>query len=86
MIHIQNWKIRPSHYNDDASELGLELKKAQHDYQLYGEKMGVPITEDIVVRAKRPSVDDVFPYFFDGTDIEDYNQAHLLNRIIIESG
>jgi hypothetical protein len=42
---------------------------------MYGEKMGVPITEDIVARAKRPSVDNVFPYFFDGTDIEDYNQA-----------
>jgi hypothetical protein len=56
MIHIQNWKIYASHYNDDTSELGLELKKAQHDYKMYGEKMGVPITEDIAARAKRPSV------------------------------
>jgi hypothetical protein len=38
MIHIQNWKIYASHYNDDASELGLELKKAQQDYKMYGEK------------------------------------------------
>ena len=42
--------------------------------------MGVPITEDIVARAKRPSVDDVFPYFFDGTDIEDYNQAQFIEQ------
>ncbi len=37
--------------------------------------MGVPVTEDIVCRAQRPSVDDTFPYLFDGTTIEDYNQA-----------
>jgi hypothetical protein len=71
MNHIQNWNINASHYNDDTSELGLELKKAQHDYKMYGEKIGLPITEDIVARAKRPSVDNVFSYFFDGTDIED---------------
>jgi hypothetical protein len=40
----------------------LELKNAQLDYKLSGEQMGVPITEDIVGRAKRPSVDDLFPY------------------------
>ncbi len=38
MIHIQNWKIYASHYNDDTSELGLEWKKAQHDYKMYGKK------------------------------------------------
>jgi hypothetical protein len=63
LIHIQNWKIYASHYNDDTSELGMELKKAQYDYKMYGEKMGVPSTEDIDARAKRPSVDNVFPYF-----------------------
>ena len=47
--------------------------------------MGVPVTEDIVCRAHRPSVDDIFPCLFDGTTIEDYNQANLLNRIIIAS-
>ncbi len=56
------------------------MKKAQHDYKMYGEKIGVPITEDIVARAKRPSVDDVFPYFFDGTDIENYNQAQFIEQ------
>ena len=40
MTHIQNWKIYASHYNDDTSELRLELKKAQHDYKMYGEKNG----------------------------------------------
>ncbi len=42
--------------------------------------MGVPIKEDIVARAKRPSIDNVFPYFFDGTDIEDYNQAQFIEQ------
>jgi hypothetical protein len=63
MIHIQNWKIYASLYNDDTSELGLELKKTQHDYKMYGEKMRVLITEDIVARAKRPSIDNVFHTF-----------------------
>jgi hypothetical protein len=67
MIHVQNWKIYAFHYNDDTTELGMELKKAQLDYKQYGEHMGVPVTEDIVCRAKKPSVDDTFPYLFEGT-------------------
>jgi hypothetical protein len=80
MIHIQNWKIYASHYNDNSSKLGLELKKAQLDYKLYGEQTGVPITEDIVVRAKRPSVDDLFPYLFEGTSIQDYREALFIGQ------
>ena len=40
--------------------------------------MGVPVTEEIVCRAQRPSDDDIFPYLFDGTSIEDYNQAKFI--------
>jgi hypothetical protein len=80
MIHVQNWKIYASHYNNDLTEHVLELKKAQLHYKQYGEHMGVPVTEDIVCRAKRPSVDDIFPYLFDGTSIEDYNQAKKLHH------
>jgi hypothetical protein len=39
MIHVQNWKIYTSRYNDDSSKLGLELNKAQLDYKLYGKQM-----------------------------------------------
>jgi hypothetical protein len=85
MIHVQNWKIYASHYDNDSTELGFELKKEQLNYKQYGEQMGVPVTEEIVCRAQRPSVDDIFPYLFDGTTIEDHNQANLLNRIIIAS-
>ena len=42
--------------------------------------MGVPVTEDIVCRAKRPSVDDIFPYLFDGTSIKDYYQAQFIEK------
>ena len=42
--------------------------------------MGVPVTDDIVSRAKRPSVDDVFPFLFDGTSVHDYNQAQYFER------
>jgi len=80
MIHVQNWKIYASHYDDDSTELGFELKKAQLHYKLYGEQMGVPVTEDIVRSAQRPSVDDIFPYLFDGTLIEDYNQAKYIEQ------
>jgi hypothetical protein len=43
--------------------------------------MGVPVTDDIICRAKRPSVDDIFPYLFEGTLIDDYNQAKFIERI-----
>jgi hypothetical protein len=42
--------------------------------------MGVPVTDDIVCRAKRPSVDDNFPYLFNGTSMDDYNEAHFFER------
>ncbi len=38
------------------------------------------MAHDIVARAKRPSIGDVFQYFFDGTDIEDYNQAQFIEQ------
>jgi len=80
MLHVQNWKIYASHYNDDSTELGVELRKAQLHYKQYGEQMGVPVTDDIVSRAKRPSVDDIFPFLFDGTSVHDYNQAQFIER------
>ena len=85
MIHVQNWKIYASHYSDDSTELGFELKKAQLHYKLYGEQMGVPVTEDIVRSAQRPSVDDIFPYLFDGTLIEDYNQAKYIEETLLSA-
>jgi hypothetical protein len=36
--------------------------------------MGVPVTDEIVCRAKRPSVDDIFPYLFKD------NQAQYIER------
>ena len=80
MIHVQNWKIYASHYNDDSTDLGFELKQAQLHYKQYGEEMGVPVTDLIVSTAKRPSVDDIFPFLFEGTSIHDYNQAQFIER------
>jgi hypothetical protein len=65
MIHVQNWKIYASHYNDDSTDLGFELKQAQLHYKQYGEEMGVPVTDLIVSTAKRPSVDDIFTFLFE---------------------
>ena len=42
--------------------------------------MGVPVTEEIVCRAQRPSDNDIFTYLFDGTTIEDYNQAKFIEQ------
>ncbi len=58
MIHVQNWKIYTSNYNNDSTDLCLEFKKAQLHFTQYGEQMGVPVKDDIVCRAKRPSVND----------------------------
>jgi ribosomal protein L29 len=80
MIHVQNWKIYSSHYDNDSTEIGFELKKEQLHYKQYGEQMGVPVTDEIVFRAQRPSDDDIFPYLFDGTTIEDYNQAKYIEQ------
>ena len=80
MIHVQNWKIYASHYNDDSTDLGFELKQAQLHYKQYGEEMGVPVTDEIIYTAKRPSVDDIFPFLFEGTSIHDYNQAQFIER------
>ena len=80
MIHVQNWKIYASHYNDDSTDLGFELKQAQLHYKQYGEEMGVPVTDEIVSTTKRQSVDDIFPFLFEGTSIHDYNQAQFIER------
>ena len=80
MIHVQNWKIYASHDNDDSTDLGFELKQAQLHYKQYGEEMGVPVTDEIVSTATRPSVDDIFPFLFEGTSIHDYNQAQFIER------
>ncbi len=40
--------------------------------------MGVPVTDEMVCRANRPSVDDNFPYLFDGTSLNDYNEAKFI--------
>jgi hypothetical protein len=54
MIRIQNWKIYASHYNNNNCELGLEIKKAQLEYERY-KNMGVPVTEELIIKASRPS-------------------------------
>jgi hypothetical protein len=80
MIHVQNWKICASHHNDDSTDLGVEFKKAELHYKQYGQQMGVPVTDEFFCRAKRPSVDDIFPYLFEGTSVHDYNQAQYIER------
>ena len=80
MIHVQNWKIYASHYNDDSTDLGFELKQAQLHYKQYGEEMGVPVTDEIISTEKRPCVDDMFPFLFEGTSIHDYNQAQFIEK------
>ncbi len=37
--------------------------------------MGVPISREILNRSQRPSNDDSFPYFHDGTTMDDYKSA-----------
>ncbi len=37
--------------------------------------MGAPIFQEIITRCRRPSNDDVFPYFYDGTTMDEYKSA-----------
>ncbi len=47
MIIVKHWKLYSSHYNDDDTGIGFELKKMQMEYQHY-DGMGVPITWGIL--------------------------------------
>ncbi len=79
MIKVQHWKIYATHYDDMSLGIGLELKKMQFYYQ-QNESMGVPITWDILQRSRRPSIDDVFPFFYDSnrTTEAEYQRAKMV--------
>ncbi len=81
MIKVQCWKLYATHYNDDDDTLGisLELKKIQFKYS-NNEGMGVPISTEILTRSWRPFYDDLFPYFYDRTTLDDYQSALALER------
>jgi hypothetical protein len=81
MIKVQHWKLYATHYNDDDDTLGigLELKKLQFQYSNY-EGLGVPILTEILTRCCRPFSMDLFPYFYDGTTMDNYQSALALER------
>jgi hypothetical protein len=81
MIKVQHWKLYATYYNDDDETLGigLELKKLQFQYSNY-EGMGVHISTEILTRCHRPFSDDLFPYFYDRTTMDDYQSALALGR------
>jgi hypothetical protein len=73
-IIVQHWKIYVAHYNDDSSGIGMELNRIQLAYQNY-KGMGVPISGKLLSRSRKPNLDGVFPYLYEGTTEEDYNLA-----------
>jgi hypothetical protein len=72
MIKVQHWKIYAAHYNDDSSGIGMEMKRIQLANQHY-EGVGVPISGKLLSRSRKPNLDGVFPYLYEGTTEEDYN-------------
>ena len=81
MIHVQNWKIYSSHYDDDSTELGFELKKEQLYYKQYGEQMGVTL-----FAAHRDLVLMIFSHIcLMEPPLRITIKQNLLNRIIIAS-
>ena len=74
MIKIQHWKIYATHYNNNSSGIGMELKRIQLAYRL-NEGMGVPISGEILSRSRKHNFNGVFPYLYDGTTKEDYKLA-----------
>jgi hypothetical protein len=81
MIKVQHWKLYATHYNndDDTLGIGLELKKLQFQYSNY-EGLGVPISTEILTRCCRPFSDDLFPYFYDGMTMDNYQSALALEK------
>jgi hypothetical protein len=43
--------------------------------------MGVPILTEILTRSRRPFYDDLFPHFYEGTTIDNYQSALGLESI-----
>jgi hypothetical protein len=83
MVKVQHWKLYATHYNDDDDDtlgIGLELKKLQFQYSK-NKGMGVPILREILTRSQRPFSDDLFPYFYDGATMDDYQSAVALERM-----
>ncbi len=74
MIKVQHWKIYAAHYNNDSSGKGMEMKRIQLAYQHY-EGIGVPISGELLSGSRKPNLDGVFPYLYEGTTEEDYNFA-----------
>ena len=82
MIKVQHWKLYASHYNDNCLGIGDEIKKLQFQYTHY-EGMGVPINRRVLDRARKPSLDDVYPYFYyreSETTNDDYESALKIER------
>jgi hypothetical protein len=79
MIKVHHWKLYATHYNDDDDTLGigLELQKLQFQYS-NDEGLSVPISTEILTRYCRPFSDDLFPYFYEGTTMDDYQSALAL--------
>ncbi len=78
MIKVQHWKIYATHYEDMSLGIGLKLKKMQFHYK-QNECMGLPIIWDILHRSRRPSIDDIFPYFYDNRITEaEYQRAKMV--------
>jgi hypothetical protein len=82
MINVQHWKLYATYYNDGDNTFGisLELKKLQFQYSNY-EGMSVPISKEILTRSQRPLSDDLFPYFYDGTTMDNYHSALALANL-----
>jgi hypothetical protein len=81
MIKEQHWKLYTTHYNGDDGTLGidLEVKKSQFQDCNY-EGLGVPILTEILTRCRQPFSDDLFPYFYDGMTMDNYQSALALKR------
>ena len=78
MIKIQHWKVFATHYGSPTnSKLGEELIKAQMNAHQYDD-MGVPVPEDMIIKAKGMNVSKEYPFLYDGTTYEDYHEAQFI--------
>jgi hypothetical protein len=74
--------LNATQFNDDDDTLGigLEYKKLQFQYSNY-EGMDVRISTELLTRSQRPFSDDLFPYFYDETTMDNYKSNLAIERM-----
>ena len=78
MVNIQHLKAYSPHYGyqDKLGDKLIDAQSKQDNYEGYG----VPITEELLKQVTALNADKQFPYLFNGTSYQDYEEAQFVLR------